>query len=118
MFLQLTTPQFITLLTSSKHFHLVGVMDGDRFEKERIPGSVVISENEIEERAYSLFSKEELVVVYCESMESRAGERAACKLASLGYKHIIHFPGGLEDYKSTYLPIAGHVKKHVLETKA
>ena len=116
MFIQITKPQLRTLLKSNKMIKLLGALDRKRFEQGHIPGSIFIPEHELENTVSSYISREDLVVVYGQNIASNDGEHASSKLASLGYKHIIYFPGGLDAYMSMHLPLEG--KKHEMKQVA
>ena len=109
MILKLTKSQLKTLLRSSKHFILVDTTPSERFTREHIPGAFSLPLNEIDNQAEKLLSQEDLIIVYDENIRSNISERAAHKLTSLGFKHVLEFPGGMEDYKDTHLPLAGEL---------
>lgn len=68
----------------------------DEYETGHIPGAIVISHEEIKEKAESqLPDKNQLILVYCRS--GRRSKLAAQDLADLGYTNVKEF-GGIIDW--------------------
>ena len=95
------------LMFSGKSFRLVDVLDEEYFEKERIKGSISLPLEEIERNAAKILKKDELIVVYCASFRCLASTKAAEKLVSMGYKNVLDYKGGLQDYREGNLPLEG-----------
>ena len=109
MILQINTSQLKVLLRSLDRFTLVDARPIFLYSQEHIPGAVSIPEGTIETKAPALLEKAETIIVYGKNMKSRTGARAAAKLSKLGYRNVINFPGGLDDYRRTGLPLAGRL---------
>jgi rhodanese-related sulfurtransferase len=109
MILQINVSQFKALLRSKKRFALVDTLPETQYAREHIPGAVSIPKDAIEKKAPRMLGKDDLIVVYGKNMKSDSSERAAVKLADLGYKHVVNFPGGLDDYRQTRLPLEGRL---------
>ncbi|MBN2350969.1 MAG: rhodanese-like domain-containing protein [Spirochaetales bacterium] len=107
MVLKINTSQLKVLLQSLDRFALVDARPIFLYAQERIPGSVSLPEGTIEAKAPALLEKDDTIIVYGKNMKSRTGARAAAKLSKLGYRNVIIFPGGLDDYRRTGLPLEG-----------
>ncbi len=105
MIINITLAQLVSLLKSDMQFKLIDVTPIHHFRDGHIPGAVSIPTPAIEILAPALLSKEELLIVYGENMFSNTAELAVEKLELLGFRRIIHFPGGLEDYCKYTLPL-------------
>jgi len=87
-------------------FALVSVTHRDRFERERIPGSINIPHDEIREFARR-FSRSKEIVLYAASRRCDAASAVARALASEGFERVIVFEGGLEEWRDAGHPLAG-----------
>jgi rhodanese-related sulfurtransferase len=105
MIINITLAQLVSLLKSDMQFKLIDVTPIYHFREGHIPGAVSIPKPDIETLAPALLSKEEMLIVYGEDIFSNTAEMAAEKLELLGFRRIIHFPGGLEDYCKHMLPL-------------
>ena len=67
-----------------------------KYNKGHIEGAILISENEIAEKAESILQdKNQLILVYCDN--GSKSKRAASTLADLGYINVMDF-GGISDW--------------------
>ena len=75
---------------------LLDVREAEEFCSGHIPGAIVISHEEIKEKAEkTLPDKDRLILVYCRS--GRRSKLAAQDLADLGYTNVKEF-GGIIDW--------------------
>lgn len=75
---------------------LLDVRTEQEYKEKRIPGSVLIPDYELAQRAETeLPDKRQVIFVYCRS--GRRSEEAARKLVALGYNHVYDF-GGINDW--------------------
>jgi rhodanese-related sulfurtransferase len=95
------------LLDRGEKFVLLDVLDGDSFEKERIPGSINIAVDSLERDAPAIIGKDELVIVYSEGPMCGANAVGADKLSTIGYKSVMRFKGGLKEWKDAGYPVEG-----------
>jgi rhodanese-related sulfurtransferase len=90
-----------TLMKNKDAPVVINVLDRSAFEQEHIPGSINIP---IEEKDFMkqvqnrVQDKSRPIVVYCASTECPASHHAAEKLESEGYKNILCFKGGMEEW--------------------
>lgn len=109
MITKISTKDLKEMMDSGKKFKLVDVLSGEHYEKEHIKGAISIPLDEIEKKAEKLLEKNELIVTYCAGFKCLASTGAAEKLASMGYKNVSDYKGGLQDYKANNLPVEGFV---------
>ena len=109
MITKISTRDLKEMMDSGKKFKLVDVLMGEHYEKEHIKGAISIPLDEIEKKAERLLEKNEPIVTYCAGFKCLASTGAAEKLASMGYKNVSDYKGGLQDYKANNLPVEGFV---------
>jgi rhodanese-related sulfurtransferase len=107
---QISREQLQEMMKAAR-FKLVDVFSRERYEKEHIKRAISLPVNEIEQKASSVLCKNDLIVVYCASFECQASTRVAEKLMSMGFKNVLDYKGGLEDYKEAKLPLEGSLHK-------
>ncbi len=82
--------------TEDSTYVLLDVRTEQEYQENRIPGSVLIPDYELAERAQAeLTDKRQVIFVYCRS--GRRSETAARKLVELGYNHVYDM-GGIIDW--------------------
>lgn len=75
---------------------LVDVRSKDEYESGHIEEAILLSENEIDQKAFQILTdKDQVIYVYCRS--GNRSQQASKKLVDLGYTHIIEI-GGIIDY--------------------
>lgn len=75
-----------------------------QFDAEHIPGSFWVATREAAER---LLDREDEIVTYCSDRACSASRMAARLLEKAGFKHVWHYEGGLEDWRSAGYPVEG-----------
>ena len=115
MIAQITMAQFRTLMYSSKRFTLVDTLSKSHHMREHIPGAICIPAGEIEKTAPQCLPRDELIIVYGEGFGRDDSEAVAQKLVDLGFKHVVRFPGGLEDYRISHLPVVGGFRPVIVD---
>ena len=94
---QITPDEAKTLMDSEEGYIILDVRTPEEFAAGHIAGAILIPDYEIGEKAESILTdKEQLILVYCRS--GRRSKNAANELATLGYTNIKEF-GGINDWK-------------------
>ena len=94
---QITPAKAKALMDSSQDHIILDVRTPEEFASGHIAGAILIPDYEIGEKAESILTdKEQLILVYCRS--GRRSKNAASELATLGYTNIKEF-GGINDWK-------------------
>lgn len=84
------------IMDSEEGYIILDVRTQEEYEVGHIPGTIVISHEEIAEKAEEVLTdKDQLILVYCRS--GRRSKLAAEALAELGYTNIKEF-GGIIDW--------------------
>ena len=94
---QITPAEAKALMDSEDRYIILDVRTPEEFAERHIEGAILIPDYEIGEKAESILTdKEQLILVYCRS--GRRSKNAANELAMLGYTNIKEF-GGINDWK-------------------
>ena len=96
VYVNITAEEAKQIMDSEEGYIILDVRTQDAYDQGHIPGAIVISHEEIEEKAEKvLMDKEQLILVYCRS--GRRSKLAAEALVELGYTKIKEF-GGIIDW--------------------
>ncbi len=107
MYPAVTASELKILVERGENFVLVDVRDGDSFEKEHIPGSINIPVARLELDSPKIMGMDELVIVYSVGPLCGANAVGADKLVTIGYKHVMRFRGGIEEWKNSGYRVDG-----------
>lgn len=81
---------------------LINVLSSSSFEDEHIPHSINIpldSPNFVKQVENQVVDHNSPVIVYCSGTECPASKNAASKLEKAGFTNVMHFQGGMEEWK-------------------
>ena len=96
VYMNITAQEAKQIMDSEEGYIILDTRTEAEFDEGHIPGAIVISHDEIEEKAEQLLSdKDQLLLVYCRS--GRRSKLAAETLVELGYTNIKEF-GGIIDW--------------------
>ncbi|MBP3378137.1 MAG: rhodanese-like domain-containing protein [Clostridia bacterium] len=94
---QITPAEAKALMDSEQEYIILDVRTPEEYTAGHIAGAVLIPDYEIGEKAESILTdKDQLILVYCRS--GRRSKNAANELAMLGYTNIKEF-GGINDWE-------------------
>ncbi len=92
----ITAQQAKEIMDTQEGYVILDTRTQDEYETGHIPGAIVISHEEIKEKAEAVLSdKDQLILVYCRS--GRRSKLAAQDLVDLGYTNVKEF-GGIIDW--------------------
>ena len=92
----ITAQQAKEIMDTQEGFVILDTRTEEEYEQGHIPGAIVISHEEIKEKAESVLTdKDQLILVYCRS--GRRSKLAAQDLVDLGYTNVKEF-GGIIDW--------------------
>ena len=95
-FEMITAQQAKEIMDTQEGYVILDARTEEEYEQGHIPGAIVISHEEIKEKAESVLTdKDQLILVYCRS--GRRSKLAAQDLADLGYTNVKEF-GGIIDW--------------------
>ena len=96
VYVNITAEEAKQIMDSEEGYIILDVRTQEEYDQGHIPGAIVISYDEIAEKAEeALTDKDQLILVYCRS--GRRSKIAAEALAELGYTNIKEF-GGIIDW--------------------
>ena len=96
VYVNITAEEAKQIMDSEEGYIILDVRTREEYDQGHIPGAIVISHEEIAEKAEeALTDKDQLILVYCRS--GRRSKLAAEALVELGYTNIKEF-GGIIDW--------------------
>ena len=95
-YMNITAEEAKQIMDNEEGYIILDARTQEEYDQGHIPGAIVISHEEIAEKAEDVLTdKEQLILVYCRS--GRRSKIAAEALAELGYTNIREF-GGIIDW--------------------
>ena len=95
-YMNITAEEARQIMDSEDGYIILDARTQEEYDQGHIPGAIVISHEEIAEKAEEVLTdKEQLILVYCRS--GRRSKIAAEALVELGYTNIREF-GGIIDW--------------------
>ena len=95
-YLNITAEEAKQFMDTEEGYIILDVRTQEEYDEGHIPGAIVISHEEIKEKAEEVLpDKDQLILVYCRS--GRRSKIAAEALVELGYTNIKEF-GGIIDW--------------------
>ena len=96
VYVNITAEEAKQIMDSEEGYIILDVRTQEEYDEGHIPGAIVISHEEIADKAEEVLTDEgQLILVYCRS--GRRSKIAAEALAELGYTNIKEF-GGIIDW--------------------
>ena len=96
VYMNITAEEAKRIMDSREGYIILDVRTQEEYDDGHIPGAIVISHEEIVEKAEKVLTdKDQLILVYCRS--GRRSKIAAEALVKLGYTNILEF-GGIIDW--------------------
>ena len=96
VYMNITAEEAKQIMDSEESYIILDVRTQEEYDQGHIPGAIVISHEEIAEKAKEVLTdKDQLILVYCRS--GRRSKIAAEVLVELGYTNIKEF-GGIIDW--------------------
>ena len=96
IYVNITAAEAKQIMDTEEGYIILDVRTQEEYDQGHIPGAIVISHEEIAEKAEEVLTdKDQLILVYCRS--GRRSKIAAEALVELGYTNIKEF-GGIIDW--------------------
>ena len=96
VYVNITAEEAKQIMDTEEGYIILDVRTQEEYDQGHIPGAIVISHEEIAEKAEDVLTdKDQLILVYCRS--GRRSKIAAEALVELGYTNIKEF-GGIIDW--------------------
>ena len=95
-YMNITAEEAKAIMDNEEGYVILDARTQEEYDQGHIPGAIVISHEEIMEKAENVLTdKDQLILVYCRS--GRRSKIAAEALVELGYTNITEF-GGINDW--------------------
>ncbi len=94
-------------MTSENRPVLINALSEEAFTSKRIPGSINITEHNLECATNVIPDKDQYIVVYCASVDCDASPKLAEKLTEMGYNNVWDFEEGLAGWRSEGYRLTG-----------
>ena len=92
--------------TDGRDFVLVDTLPPAAFAKGHLPGALHIMSDDILRLAMTMLpDRQQMIVVYCASINCKRAGLAAARLERLGYANVTHFAGGKREWLAAGLPL-------------
>ena len=86
------------------------ITEQENAQEDHLPGAITIPHDEIRDRAPDeLADREATIVVYCASTTCRNSRIAAQTLTAMGYRNVVEYVGGKQDWTEAGFPLHGEV---------
>ena len=96
VYMNITAEEAKQIMDTEEGYIILDVRTQEEYDQGHIPGAIVISHDEIVEKAEEVLTdKDQLILIYCRS--GRRSKLAAEALVELGYTNIREF-GGIIDW--------------------
>ena len=105
MFTKITAGELKKKMDSKDDFKLIDVLLPEKYNEWHIPGAINIPTDELSDIAPAELGIDEEIILYCLGFECKASTRAAGILDGMGYKKVVDFKGGREEWESEGYPI-------------
>ena len=103
---EINTSALKTLIDSGVQLTLVDARTGKFDDGRRISNALNISpEAKGDDIQRALQSKDAMIVSYCANLKCPASRLLAAKLVTLGYKHVLEYPQGIEGWVGEGNPV-------------
>jgi rhodanese-related sulfurtransferase len=101
---KITREYLKNMMDSDVDFVLIDARGHEAYAKEHLPRALSIPSDHLGEHLLREHKKDRTFVTYCSSFECEASTIAAQKLDKYGFKNVLEFKGGLEDWKKAGYP--------------
>ena len=103
---EINTSALKTLIDSGVKVTLVDARTGKFDDGRRISNALNLGpEAKDDEIQGSLKSKDALIVSYCANLKCPASRQLAARLTTMGYKHVLEYPQGIEGWTAEGNPV-------------
>lgn len=85
-------------------FTLIDARQRLSFEREHIMGSISLPLADMPRKAKQILALDKEIIVYCGGPTCEVSQNAVEKLVEMGFKKVVRFKGGLQEWKVAGLP--------------
>jgi rhodanese-related sulfurtransferase len=88
-------------------FVLVEALSQRHYESSHLPGAINLPYEFVDDAEKMLPDKRAEIIVYCINEECEASREEAWELQEMGYRQVLHYAGGKQDWIKAGLPVEG-----------
>jgi rhodanese-related sulfurtransferase len=105
---EISRDELVALLDGGEALVLVDALGPISYGAAHLPGAINIPPERVDALAdRRIPSLDRLVVVYCANPACESSVEVAERLVGLGYRNVLHYAGGKEDWAAAELPLEG-----------
>ena len=105
---EIARDELVALLEAGEPLVIVDALGPISYGAAHLPGAINIPPERVDALAgRRIPSLDHLVVVYCANPSCVSSVEVAERLVELGYRNVLHYAGGKEDWASAGLPLEG-----------
>lgn len=94
-------------------FRLVEALSPEQFQQWHLPGAINIPMGRVSALAPTLLPDQaQEIVVYCGGPECQASSQVARALTALGYRNVLVYHGGKEEWQASGYPVEQFAHSH------
>lgn len=99
------TQELKRMMDEGADFTLIDARSHDAYDREHLPGAVSMPSDHMGEHVLKDYDNDETMVTYCTDLECTASTIAARKLDRYGFKKVLEYKAGIEDWKKAGYPV-------------
>jgi rhodanese-related sulfurtransferase len=103
----ITREQLKAKMDRGDDFVLVEALSQKHYESSHLPGAINLPYEFVDEAEKVLPDKNAEVVIYCMNPECVASAEEARELEVMGYRRVLHYAAGKQDWIRAGLPVEG-----------
>jgi len=108
VFAQISRESLRQKIESGDDFALVDALSPMSFAAAHLPGAINLTPGWVDDRARRRIPDVDTeIVVYCQSSDCDSSAMVARRLIELGYRNILRYAGGIDDWRDAGLPLEG-----------
>jgi len=101
---QIRMEELKQMMDDKADFVLIDARGHDAYDKEHITGAISIPSDHLGEHITKDYDKDTTFVTYCSNLKCEASTVAATKLERYGYKKVLEYKAGIEDWRAHRYP--------------
>jgi rhodanese-related sulfurtransferase len=103
----ITREQLVAKMDRGDDFVLVEALSQKHYESSHLPGAINLPYEFVDEAEKVLPDKNTEIVVYCMNPDCMASREEAREFEEMGYRRVLHYAAGKQDWIHTGLPVEG-----------
>jgi rhodanese-related sulfurtransferase len=92
-------------ITGDDELVIVDALPPMSYAHSHLPGAINLPPERVDARTTRQLSKDAEIVVYCSGPECESSTETADRLVALGFRNVLHYPGGKNEWRRYELPL-------------